>query len=72
MRLDAHPIPMPLIERRIYLIRGQKAMLDDDLARLYRVLTKNLNLAIRRNPERFPLDFMFQLSVPEPKSRRIM
>lgn len=53
--------PVPLIESRIYLIRGQKVLLDADLAVLYQVTTGNLNLAVRRNKERFPSDFMFQL-----------
>lgn len=50
------------IEKMIYVIRGQKVMLDSDLAELYGVLTKNLNKAVRRNITRFPDDFMFQLS----------
>ncbi len=59
------PIPVELIERRIYLIRGQKVMLDSELADLYEVTTGNLNLAVRRNVERFPEDFMFQLTREE-------
>jgi phage regulator Rha-like protein len=59
------PIPVELIERRIYLIRGQKVMLDAGLAELYQVTTGNLNLAVRRNLERFPQDFMFQLTKDE-------
>ena len=47
------PAPVELIARRIYLIRGQRVMLDSDLADLYRVPTKSLNLAVRRNIERF-------------------
>ena len=62
---------LPIIERRIYLIRGQKVMLDADLAELYQVLTKNLNLAVRRNRDRFPEDFMFQLTEDEDKSLRL-
>jgi phage regulator Rha-like protein len=58
-------VPVEIIEHRIYLIRGQKVMLDSDLAELYGVLTKNLNLAVRRNSERFPQDFMFQLNAKE-------
>ena len=58
-------MPVELIERRIYLIRGQKVMLDSELAGLYRVTTGNLNLAVRRNLERFPDDFMFQLTKEE-------
>jgi len=53
------------IGQRIYLIRGDKVMLDSDLAALYRVTTGNLNLAVRRNPNRFPEDFMFQLTEGE-------
>ena len=55
-------IPIEVITRCIYLIRGQKVMLDKDLAELYVVSTKNLNKAVERNIERFPLDFMFQLT----------
>lgn len=54
-----------VIERKIYLIRGKKVMLDRDLAILYGVLTKNLNKAVVRNLDRFPADFMFQLSEKE-------
>src|SRR5256884_2703205 len=50
------------VERRIFLVRGQKVMLDADLAELYRVPTKSLNLAVKRNADRFPEDFMFQLT----------
>src|SRR5437899_11632777 len=65
------PVPAELIDRRIYLIRGQKVMLDADLAQLYQVQTKNLNLAVRRNAERFPSDFMFQLTKSEFKNLRL-
>lgn len=65
------PVPVELIERRIYLIRGHKVMLDADLAELYQVLTKNLNLAVRRNKGRFPVDFMFQLNEREAESLRL-
>jgi hypothetical protein len=61
-------VPNELIEQKIYLIRGLKVMLDADLASLYRVTTGNLNLAVRRNPKRFPPDFMFQLSQEETQS----
>ena len=57
--------PMELIERRIYLIRGRKVMLDADSADLYEVDTKNVNKAVSRNLDRFPEDFMFQLSKEE-------
>jgi len=58
-------IPAERIESKIYLIRGQKVMLDRDLAELYGVKTKALNQAVKRNRERFPDDFMFQLSEKE-------
>jgi len=53
------------IERKIYLIRGQKVMLDRDLSELYNVETRALNQAVRRNMERFPDDFMFSLTRAE-------
>ncbi|PYP73272.1 MAG: DNA-binding protein [Gemmatimonadetes bacterium] len=53
------------VERRIFLIRGEKVMLDSDLAEMYGVVTKTLNRAVRRNRERFPSDFMFELRVKE-------
>ena len=55
-------VSVELIERRIYVIRGQKVMLDSDLAELYQVPTKRLNEAVKRNGARFPEDFMFQLT----------
>jgi hypothetical protein len=58
-------VPAEVIERRILLIRGRKVMLDSDLAELYQVRTKALNQAVRRNIDRFPEDFMFQLSETE-------
>jgi hypothetical protein len=58
-------LPIERVENRIFLIRGQKVMLDRDLAQLYGVLTKRLNEAVRRNAERFPEEFMFQLSKQE-------
>jgi len=63
-------VPVEVIERRIYLIRSQKVMIDSDLAELYQVPTKSLNLAVRRNSMRFPEDFMFQLSQEEADSLR--
>lgn len=59
------PVPLELIERRIYLIRGQKVMLDNDLAELYQASTKRLNEAVKRNLTRFPDDFMFRLTEAE-------
>ncbi|MGC2064061.1 MAG: ORF6N domain-containing protein [Thermodesulfovibrionales bacterium] len=58
-------IPVELIERKIYLIRGHKVMLDRDLAELYGVETRVLNQAVRRNLDRFPEDFMFALTRDE-------
>ena len=54
-------IAVETVSQRILLIRGQKVMLDADLAELFGVPTKALNQAVRRNVERFPADFMFQL-----------
>jgi len=53
------------IERKIYLVRGQKMMLDSDLAELYGVEVRQLKRQVRRNIDRFPSDFMFQLSKDE-------
>ena len=53
------------IEGMIFVVRGQKVMLDENLAALYEVETKSLNRAVRRNIERFPEDFMFQLTADE-------
>jgi len=58
-------IPMEAIEKKILLIRGQKVMLDSDLADLYDVQTKALVQAVKRNIGRFPTDFMFQLTAEE-------
>lgn len=58
-------IPLENIQQCIYLIRGQKVMLDKDLAELYGVSTKRLNEQVRRNKKRFPADFMFQMTVAE-------
>jgi len=62
---DVSLIPMERIERAILLIRGEKVMLDSDLAELYGVETKVLNQAVKRNAGRFPEDFMFRLTVDE-------
>jgi len=59
------------VERRIYLIRAEKVMLDYDLAALYGVPTKSLNLAVKRNAARFPNDFMFQLTRAETEGLRL-
>jgi len=58
------------IEEKIFLIRGQKVMLDSDLAEVYQVETKVLNQAVKRNLHRFPEDFMFQLTEDETESLR--
>ncbi len=58
------------IEEMIYVFRGQKVMLDSDLAELYGVETKRLNEPVNRNLERFPEDFIFQLSPEEYESLR--
>lgn len=58
-------VPDEIIAGKIYIIRGQRVMLDDDLAELYQVETKRLNEQVKRNEFRFPPDFMFQLSKKE-------
>ena len=58
-------IPADMVERRILLIRGQRVMLDRDLAVLYGVGTRDINKAVSRNSERFPGDFVFQLNKKE-------
>ena len=58
-------VPVEAIERKIYLIRGQKVMLSTDLATLYGVEARALNQAVKRNIARFPEDFMFQLNSSE-------
>ena len=54
-----------IIENKIYEIRGQKVMLDFDLAEMYEIETKNLKRTVKRNINRFPADFMFQLTKTE-------
>ncbi len=72
--LDAKRIELiisdDVISNHIYFIRGQKVMLDRDLAKLYAVETKVLKQAVKRNIERFPPDFMFDLSKDEVNSLR--
>jgi len=58
-------IPDELVMNKIYIIRGKKVMLDEDLAELYQVETKRLNEQVRRNNDRFPDDFMFKLTKKE-------
>ena len=64
------PVPVEVIQRRIYLGRGQKGMTDADLAKLYQVETKDLNRAVLRNLLRFPDDFMFRLTSEEAECLR--
>ena len=63
-------MPVEMIEKKILLIRGEKMMLDADLTELYEVETFNLNKAVKRNIDRFPQDFMFQLTKEEADSLR--
>jgi phage regulator Rha-like protein len=65
MSHKAELIPAERIARSIYFMRGQKVMLDSDLAGLYGVETSNLNKSVKRNAERFPSDFMFRLTREE-------
>jgi len=65
MKSEPSLIPIERIQRTIYLLRGEKVMLDQDLAILYGVSTGNLNKAVKRNLDRFPPDFMFQLNHQE-------
>ncbi|MBN1494292.1 ORF6N domain-containing protein, partial [Candidatus Peregrinibacteria bacterium] len=58
-------VPGQNIDYAIYIIREQRVMLDEDLARIYGIKTKAFNQAVRRNKERFPIDFMFQLTIEE-------
>lgn len=62
---DTQLVPVEKVESLIHLARGEKVLLDSDLAVLYGVTTGNLNKAVKRNPHRFPPDFMFQLSDKE-------
>jgi hypothetical protein len=64
------PVPPELIEQRIFLIRGHKVMVDSDLASLYEVATGALNRAVKRNIDRFPEDFCFQLTEEELEALR--
>ena len=65
--MNEFPVP---IHHKIYTLRGKQIMLDEDLAELYEVETRVLNQAVKRNSERFPSDFMFQLAEEEYKSLR--
>ena len=65
MRSSSFIVPAERIERRIFYLRGVKVMLSSDLSELYGVTAKALNQAVRRNLDRFPEDFMFQLTREE-------
>jgi len=62
MKADLTNIPVERLEKAIFVVRGQRVMLDRDLAELYGVETRTLNQSVRRNLERFPSDFMFELT----------
>ena len=59
------------VESKIYIVRGKKVMLDEDLAKLYEVTTKRLNQQVQRNQKRFPSDFMFSLTDQEVMNLRL-
>lgn len=63
-------VAIDTLSDRIHLVRGQRVMLDSDLAELYGVTTKRFNEQVKRNADRFPADFMFQLTEEEGKSLR--
>ena len=63
--MDKNSITPVLIESKIFLIRGKQVMIDRDLAELYGVETKVINQAVKRNIERFPEEFRFQLTAEE-------
>ena len=63
--ITSTPIQMLSVQQRIYVIRGKQVMVDRDLAALYGVETRVLKQAVKRNPERFPEEFMFQLDNQE-------
>ena len=68
--MKAEIVSKEAIEQKIFLIRGQRVMLDKDLAILYEVDTGMLNRAVNRNPDKFPEDFMFRLTVEETEDLR--
>ncbi len=69
-RVHASLVSMEQVEQKVYSIRNKKVMLDHDLAGLYRVETKVLKQAVKRNLDRFPQDFMFELTNEETKNWR--
>src|SRR5438270_9069458 len=68
--MNKEVVSVARLAQSIYVLRGQKVMLDADLARLYGVLTGNLNKAVQRNRDRFPTDFMFRLTSDEARNLR--
>ena len=70
-KTDQSLIPVEAIATAILVLRGQRVILDADLARLYGVTTKRLNQQVRRNSGRFPDDFVFQLSDDEAENLRL-
>src|SRR5712664_3056747 len=68
--MDTHLAQRQRIESHIFVLRGHRLMLDADLAKLYGVTVKALNQAVKRNADRFPADFMFQLTWEEAESSR--
>ncbi len=68
--MPSKTISTEIVSNKIFFIRGQKVMIDRDLAELYGVATKVLNQAVKRNIDRFPDDFMFQLTWEEAESLR--
>ncbi|MBF0483297.1 MAG: ORF6N domain-containing protein [Candidatus Omnitrophica bacterium] len=68
--MKTNNVEIDVIENMIYVIRGQKVMLDSDLAMLYGVETKRLKEQVKRNIKRFPIDFMFELSFEEAANLR--
>ena len=62
---DTSIVPVEQVQSKILLLRGEKVILDSDLAALYGVTTSRLNEQVKRNRERFPLDFMFRLGQKE-------
>ncbi len=65
--MDKHIVKQIIIDDKIFIIRGMQVMIDKDLAKLYNVETKRLNEQVKRNTERFPEDFIFQLTNEEKK-----
>ncbi|NQU12702.1 MAG: ORF6N domain-containing protein [Desulfobacteraceae bacterium] len=70
MTADKGLVPIELIQSKIIVVRDEKVMIDRDLAELYSVETKQLKRAVRRNLDRFPADFMFELTREEYNSLR--